>query len=31
MSIFYHESTQTFHLTNGEISYLMTLGWRVPS
>ena len=23
MSIFYHESTQTFHLTNGEISYLM--------
>ena len=23
MSIFYHQSTGTFHLTNGEISYLM--------
>ena len=23
MSIIYHESTQTFHLTNGKISYLM--------
>ena len=23
MSIIYHESTKTFHLTNGEISYLM--------
>ena len=23
MSITYHESTKTFHLTNGKISYLM--------
>ena len=23
MSIVYHESTQTFHLTNGKISYIM--------
>ena len=23
MSILFHENTQTFHLTNGQISYLM--------
>ena len=23
MNIFYHENTKTFHLTNGQISYLM--------
>ena len=23
MSVFFHESTRTFHLTNGKISYLM--------
>ena len=23
MSIAYHESTKTFHLTNGQISYIM--------
>ena len=23
MSVTYHESTKTFHLTNGQISYIM--------
>ena len=23
MSIYYHENTKTFHLTNGAVSYLM--------
>lgn len=25
MGIIFHEETQTFHLTNGEISYIMTV------
>ncbi len=25
MSVYYHENTQTFHLTNGQISYLMKI------
>ena len=25
MSILYHEGAKTFHLTNGEISYLMKI------